>query len=96
MPICYKYTNLINIEKNNKNDKYIIFSSKFQMNLTKKQVKYLLMGHSFKRSLKGYYQTINICAFISDINNIVPIVLFQQQAKMNIYTKIFLEILKIF
>lgn len=45
MPICYKYTNLINIEKNNKNDKYIIFSSKFQMNLTKKKVKYLLMGH---------------------------------------------------
>ena len=31
--LCYKYTNLLNQEKNNKLEKYIIFTKKFQINL---------------------------------------------------------------
>ena len=93
--MCYKYTNIINIKKNNKTEKYIIFSSKFQMNLLKKESQIFIDG-TFKISPIGYYQIINIAGFIPNINKIVPIFLYPQQGKMNTYIIIYLEMLKIF
>ena len=50
---------MINPEKNYKLDKYIIFTSKFQINLIPK-FKQLLIDGIFKSCPRWYYQKVNI------------------------------------
>ena len=72
IPLCFKLVELINPEKNNKLDKYIIFTSKFQLNLLPK-CKQILIDGTFKSCPRGYYQIINIAGYYENINSIVPI-----------------------
>lgn len=59
--LCYKFTNIINPQKNNVLEKYIIFTTNFQINLLKKCNQILIDG-TFKSAPKNYYQ-INIIIF---------------------------------
>ena len=70
-PFCYKYINQINIEKN-KLEKYIIYTSTFQLNLLTKCTQIHIDG-TFKSCPKGFYQILNIAGYYPDINGLVPI-----------------------
>lgn len=92
LPICYKLCNIINIQKNLKLDKYIIFTSKFQMNILKKGTQVFIDG-TFKIYPVGYYQVINWWFFARYINNIVPIFMLPTTGKNEfLYKNIFRDI----
>ena len=72
LPFCYKSASFIDPEKSNKCEKYIIFSSCLQMNLLTNTTQILIDG-TFKACPPGFYQILNIAAFYSDIDSIIPI-----------------------
>ena len=88
IPICYKYVNLINPEKKNQLEKYILFNSVFQLNLIPKCTQILIDG-TFRACPKGYYQIVNISGYYPDINGIIP--LFMSPI-MNFFMIVFLKI----
>lgn len=95
IPLCYKYNNLINLEKNNKLEKYIIFTSKFQVKLIQKCTQIYIDG-TFKSCPKNYYQIINIGGFLPDINGIVPLFMIPTTGESEfLYNDIMHEIKKI-
>ena len=95
IPLCYKYKNIINIEKKNKLEKYIIITNKFQLNMIKKCTQLLKEGR-FKSCLKGYCQIINIAGYYPDINSIIPIFMITTTGKSEfLYNYIFEDIIKI-
>ena len=57
--LCYKYKILLNPEKNNKLEQYIIFTTKFQINLLYK-CKQILIDGTFKSCPKKFYQIKNM------------------------------------
>ena len=85
-PFCFKSVEMINPEKNYKLDKYIIFTSNFQINLIPKFIQLLIDG-TFKSCLRGFYQIINIAGYYEDIGTIIPIFM--------IPTNIYLYMIKI-
>ena len=93
LPFCYKYINQINIEKN-KLEKYIIYTSTFQLNLLTKCTQIHIDG-TFKSCPKGFYQILTIAACYPDINGLVPIFMIPVTNKsQNIYDSIFEDIKK--
>ena len=72
LPFCYKFVNLINPTKKNSVDKYIIFTSKFQINLITKCTQIFLDG-TFKISPIGYFQILNISGYLKEINGLIPL-----------------------
>ena len=74
IPLCYKTVNFINPTKNYTNDKYIIFTSYFQIKLLKK-VKQIFVDGTLWICPKRYYQVLNIGGYLENINRIVPIFL---------------------
>ena len=94
IPLCYKYNNLINLEKNNKLEKYIIFTSKFKVKLIQKCTQIYIDG-TFKSCPKNYYQIVNIGGFLPDINGIVPLFMIPTTGKSEfLYNDIMHEIKK--
>ena len=76
-------------------DIYIIFTSKFQINLIPKY-KQLLINGKFKSCRWGYYQIINIAGYYEDIGTIVPIFMIPTTGKsFYLYNKIFEDIKEI-
>lgn len=71
---------MINPEKNYKLDKYIIFTTKFQINLIPK-CKQLLIDSTLKSCPKRYYQIINIAGYYEDIGTIIPIIMIPTTGK---------------
>ena len=95
LPLCYKYINTINPDKKNKQDKYIIFTTNFQMNLLSKCTQIHIDG-TFKSCPRGYYQILNIAGYYPDINGIIPIFFIPITGKSQyIYDCIFKDIKKI-
>ena len=93
--MCYRYVNLIDIKNKNKLDRYIIFSSKFQINLINK-CKQLFYDGTFKACPKSFYQIINVAGYLPNINGIIPIFMVPTTSKSEyIYDK-FLVILRIY
>ena len=72
LPLCYKIVNTINPEKKNRLEKYIIFTSSFQINLLSKCTQVFVDG-TFKSCPRGYYQILNVAAYYEEINGIIPI-----------------------
>jgi hypothetical protein len=95
IPFCYKVVNMINPEKNNNLEKYIIFTSKIQMNLLTKTNQLLIDG-TFKFCPRGYYQIINIAGYYSEIDSIIPIFMIPSTGKsFFLYNSIFGDVKKI-
>ena len=95
LPICYKYSNVINLDKNYRLEKYIIFTSSFQIKLLKKCTQIYLDG-TFKSCPKGYYQILNFSGFLPDINALVPIFMIPLTGKsLFMYNEILNEVKKI-
>ena len=63
LPICYKYVNAINPEKKYSLEKYIIFSSNFQLNMMTKCTQLHIDG-TFKSCPRGYYKILNIAGIL--------------------------------
>ena len=92
LPICYKYTKLINLEKNNVLEKYIIFTSSFQIKLLPKCTQIFIDG-TFKCCPKEYYQIVNISGFLPDINGLMPIFMIPLTGKSEfLYNEILKEV----
>ena len=95
IPFCYRMVNMINPEKNNNLERYIIFSSKIQMNLLTKTNQILIDG-TFKSCPRGYYQIINIAGYYPDIDSIIPIFMIPSTGKtFFLYNAIFEDVKKI-
>ena len=95
IPFCHKVVNMINLEKKNNLEKYIIFSSKIQMNLLTKTNQILIDG-TFKSCPRGYYQIINIAGYYPDIDSIIPIFMIPSTGKtFFLYNSIFEDVKKI-
>lgn len=84
--------NLININKNNNLDKYIIFTTRLQINLISKCTQIFIDG-TFKTCPKNFYQIINIGGYYPEIDGIVPIFMIPQHQNHNIYIIKFLKML---
>ena len=94
--LCYKYSNIINIEKKNILDKYIIFTTNFQLNLAKKCTQVLVDG-TFKCCPKGYYQVINVAGYYPELNAIIPLFMIPTTGKSYyLYKEIFQDIKNIY
>ena len=92
LPFCYRYVNFINFNKNNTMETYVIFTSSLQLNLMKKATQIFIDG-TFRINPKGFYQVLNIGAFIPDINEIFPILLMPTSGKSEVlYDNIFKDI----
>ena len=95
IPLCYNYTNIINMEKKNRLKKYVIFTSSFQIKNISKCTQIYIDG-TFKLCPKGYYQIINIGGFLPYINGILPIFMIPITGKSEfVYNSIFNEVKKI-
>ena len=95
VPLCYKNCNLINPEKKNHLEKYIIFSSKIQMNLIMKFTQIMIDG-TFKSCPRGYYQILNIAGFMPELDSIIPIFMIPMTSKsFFMYDTILKDIIKI-
>ena len=92
LPMCYKYVNFINPKKNNIMEKYIIFTSKFQINLLTKY-KQIMIDGTFKSCPKKFYQIINFAGYLEEINSIVPIFMIPCTGKNEFYMIQYLKIL---
>ena len=86
---------MIDIKNKNKLDRYIIFSSKFQINLINK-CKQLFYEGTFKTCPNSFYQNINIVGYLPDINGIIPILMYLLLLNQNIFMTKFLAILRIY
>ena len=95
LPFCYKLVNLINQKKNNTFEKYLIFTSKFQINLVTKCEQIFIDG-TFKISPVGYYQIINICGFLKEIDGIIPLFMIPVTGKSQyLYENVLKDVLTI-
>ena len=96
LPLCFTYSNLVNIRNKNKLEKYIILTNIFQLNMLKKCTKVFIDG-TFKSSPRGFYQVINIAGFYPEINEIIPIFMISTTSKSEyLYEQIFNHIKKIY
>ena len=96
LQFCFRYSNIINIEKNNKLDKYVIFTNLFQLNLASK-CNQILVDETFKCCPKGYYQVINIAGYYPEINTIIPLFMITATGKsFYLYNEIFQDIKRIY
>ena len=71
---------MINPEKNNNLERYIIFSSNILMNLLTK-TNQILIDNTFKSCPRGYYQIINIERYYLDIDSIIPVFMIPSTGK---------------
>ena len=95
IPLCHKYVNIINPIKNFKLEKYVIFTTKFQMNMLFKCSQLLIDG-TFKSCQRTFLQIIHIAGFYPDINGIIPIFIIPTTSKSEfIYKNIFDDIKKL-
>ena len=93
--ICYKYVHILNPNKKNFLEKYIIFTTTFQMKMLKKS-KQIFIDGTFKSCPRGYYQILNITSFIDEINGNIPIFMIPISGKSEfIYNKVFFDIKEI-
>ena len=93
--LCYKYVNTINMDNKEKLDRYVIFTTKFQMNMIKKCTQIFIDG-TFKSSPWGFYQILNFSGFLPDINGIIPLFMVPMSGKSeNLYKNVFSDIKKI-
>lgn len=98
LPFYYKFAYFINPEKKNCLEKYIIFSSKFQINMITKCTQLYIDGtfNTFKISQIGYYQVIIIGGFLPEIGGILPIFFIPTTGKSKyLYESIFNNVKKI-
>lgn len=85
---------MTNPETNNL-DKYLIFTSKLQMNLLKKCSQLLIDG-TFKSCPSGFYQIVNIAGYYEEINSIIPIFMIPTTGKsFYLYDSILNDVKKI-
>jgi len=92
LPFCYKFSNFINPEKKNCLEKYIIFTSKFQINMLNKCTQLYIDG-TFKITPIGYYQVIIIGGFLPEIKGIIPIFFIPTTGKSQyLYEVIFRDV----
>ena len=68
VPFCLSKGEFINIRYKNRLEKYIIFTSLYQIKMGAERKQYFLDG-TFKAAPKGYYQILNIWGF-KENNNI--------------------------
>ena len=80
IPFCFRYNNILSPDKNNFLEKYIIFTSKFQIKIIKKCTQLFVDG-TFKIAPSGYYQVLNIGGFLPEINSIIPFFLIPTSGK---------------
>ena len=80
---------------NNTLDKYIIFTSKLQMNLLQK-CSQIFIRCNFQEFPLGFYQVINIAGYYKDINSIIPIFMNPSTGKtFKLYNSILEDVKKI-
>ena len=85
---CVYKGDFINFNKNNKLERFIIFSSQFQLNLFS-EIDELYIDGTFKVCPKNWYQLINIFGFIKNKNFYIPlayIIVNSKDEELFIYT----------
>lgn len=70
LSLYHKYTSIINPNKNNIQENYSIFTTKFQINQLAKCTQILIDG-KFKSCPRSYYQILNISGYMPDINGLI-------------------------
>jgi len=83
---------LININKHNKLNKYIIFTTRFQINLIHKCTQ-IFIDRTFKACPKNFYQIINIGGYYPEIDGIVTLFMIPTIQNLNLYIIKFLKML---
>ena len=93
--MCYKYANILNPQKNNQLEKYLIFTIIFQMNMLKK-CKQIHIDGIFKSCPRSFYQILNITAFYEQINSNIPIFMIPLTGKSEyLYNKVFEDVINL-
>ena len=88
LPICFEYNKYLYYKKK-KFEKYIIFSSAFQLQSIKK-CSQIYIDATYKSCPKSFYQLLNIAGYIPDIKGLVPLFMIPMSSKNQyLYDKIF-------
>ena len=94
IPFCLSKKEFINFTKN-KEEKYIIFSTLFQLKLFAKS-KMIYIDATFRSSPKKYYQTLNIICYSADTNTNIPVFHIPMSSKnLELYIEIFNDIINV-
>lgn len=92
IPFCLSKKEFINLTKN-KEEKYIIFSTLFQIKIFAKS-KLIYIDATFRSSPKKYYQTLNIKCYSADTNTNIPVFHIPMSSKnLELYIEIFNDII---
>ena len=91
---CIAKEVFINFNKNNRLEKYIMFSSPFQLNLYT-EIDELFIDGTFKVAPKSWYQLLNIYGYIKNKNIYLPLTYGLLSSKSEeLYTEYFTLLLK--
>jgi hypothetical protein len=94
IPICFEYNQLF-YSKKNKHEKYIIFSSAFQLQRLKK-CSQIYIDATYKSCPKSFYQLLNIAGYIPEINHLIPLFMIPMSSKNEyLYNKVFKNIISV-
>ena len=80
LPFCFFKKNFININTNNKEEKYITHTTLFQVKLFAKS-KMIYIDATFMKSPKYYYQTLNIICYCQDTDSNIPVFFIPMSSK---------------
>ena len=87
--------NFINLNNKNKGEKYVIYTTLFQVKLFAKS-KMIYIDATFMKSPKYYYQTLNIICYCQDTDSNIPVFFIPMSSKnIDLYIEIFNDILNI-
>ena len=93
--LCHKYCNVINPNKKNILEKYLIFTTSMQINMISKCTQILIDG-TFKSCPRSFYQILNISGYLPEINSIIPIFMIPMTGKSEyLYDIIFKDVKQI-
>ena len=81
--MCYEYNQIFNPKKNT-HEKFIIFSSAFQLQSLKK-CSQIHIDATYKSCPKTFYQLLNIAGYIPEIKSLIPLFMIPISSKVNIY-----------
>jgi len=85
---CWKDAVILNPSKKYIDEKCIIFTTNFQMNLMTK-CKQIYIDGTFKSAPKKFYQILNFAGYYKDINGIIPIFMILMTGKNEyLYNKV--------
>ena len=95
MPFCFAIKKIINPNKNNRQEKFIIFTSLYQVKYFVNSTE-IYTDINYKICPNGYYQILNIISYNKDIKKYLPVFTIPMTFKSKLaYINIFRTIIKI-